>query len=144
MMIFRSRPWGRVLFVTLATLSLATSVRAEVTFKAINYAPDEWVEPHQAIVFQLSHMADAGKGRLAFFIGSKDVTALMQPIAAGEYQYRASMVLLPAGEQEMKIYLVHDDNQWTELVTTPLRVLTSGGFEESEIEPRVDIAAQAQ
>lgn len=130
------------MIMVLACSSMSNTLYAEVVMQATDFDPDEWVDSFQPISIRLTHVPDPSKGRLAFFIGPHDVTALMQQTAQGEYQYKASMSPLPSGENTLTVYLIHDDNQWTELAAMPFRVLTSGGFEESEITPRLDINGQ--
>ncbi len=120
------------------------SLQAQVLLQANNFDPTQWVDPFQNISIRLTHVADGARGRLAFFIGPHDVTALMDAMAQGQYRYRASMMPLPPGEQALTAYLVRDDNQWDELATLPLRVLSEGGFEESSLTQRLDFNSQAQ
>lgn len=132
------------LFLAWVCLSFVNTLHAEVLMQAADFDPDKWVDSFQPISIQLTHVPNPSTGRLAFFIESHDVTALMKQTAQGEYQYRASVSPLPPGENTLKVFLVHDDNQWTELATMPFRVLTAAGFEASEISPRLDINGQFQ
>ncbi len=121
-------------------LSAITDLSADSRVEVLDFDPFQWFDSFQAISFRLSHVPDPSKGRLAFFIGSQDVTALMKPLKPGVFRYQAQMMPLPAGENDFNIYLVHDNNEWTELNSMTLRVLTSGGFEESEIKPQLEIS----
>lgn len=142
----RTESLFKFFYLTLACIGLffANALQAQVLLQTSDFDPNEWVDPFQPISFRLSHVPGPSKGRLAFFIGPHDVTALMRMTAPGEYRYKASLSPLPSGENTLIIYLTHDDNRWTELASLPLRVLSAGGFEESEIQLRLDISGQGQ
>ena len=128
--------YGNIVLLV-AMLSFSKSLLAEVSLQPIDFDPDQWIDPFQPISVQLTHESNPANSRLAFFIGSHDVTALMIKMAPGVYRYKASLAPLPSGENTLTVHLIHSNNEWTELVSTSLRVLTTGGFEESEITPPV-------
>ena len=131
----------RLLAVVLISSGMfSVAAQGAVEIKLNGMAQDEWIDPFYPVTISLSQVARPQRARLAFFIGVNDVSGLMKNIAPGVYQYRASLSPLPAGEQELKVYLVRDDNQWDELAVLPLRVLTEKGFESSEVSPQLSVS----
>ncbi len=124
-------------------LGLSSGLQAQVELTALDFNANDWVDPGQSISFRLSHLPEIGRGKLVFFIGTTDISALVTMRSPGEFNYRASILPLPQGEQFLRVFLVHDSNQWMELATAPIRVLSQAGFEQSEVTPRFDVNSQA-
>lgn len=125
-------------------LFFTRTLQAEIKIQTIDFDPDKWVDSFQSISFRLNRMPDPSKGRLVFMIESNDVTALMKQVEPAVFKYQAHIMPLPVGENTLNIFLVHDKNEWTELNSMTLRVLTAGGYEQSEITSRVDISGAFQ
>ncbi len=90
----------------------------------------------------LSRSPTGTEGRVAVFVGTADLTSLFERNGA-RMTFRANGVDLPAGESELKVYLVAGE-AWTELANLPLRVLTPRGFERATIEPGLDLRNTGQ
>ncbi|HEX7038084.1 MAG TPA: hypothetical protein VF210_20125, partial [Pseudomonadales bacterium] len=58
--------------------------------------------------------------------------------------FRPGTLRLPAGEHDLVVYSVTEDNQWQEIGRTRLRVLTPRGFERAEVAPQVDVTNAGQ
>ncbi|MES9972581.1 MAG: hypothetical protein ABW092_21305 [Candidatus Thiodiazotropha sp.] len=133
-----------------ATVALALAMASAdinavpLSIERSNLSADEWLTRDSGIEIQLNRLPNAEDGRLRFFAGKRDITTLFQSIAPGHYRYQGKRVRLPSGEQNLTIYRVHPDRGWLEIGSLPLRVLSSGGFEEAEFQPRVDIGSQSQ
>ncbi len=130
----------RLLVPLVATMCSAQALAQQVEITPQGFDPDEWIDPYHPLTIALDKVARPQQARLAFFIGSNDVTGAMQMVAPGIYQYRASISPLPSGEHALKVYLVRPQNQWDELATLTLRVLTESGFESQEIVPQLTLS----
>lgn len=84
---------------------------------------DQEVEPTFALTFALSRPLPATEGRLAVLIGQTDVTNLLTP-TGGSLSYLPRILPLPAGESQVKVFLVSPSNEWRELTQLALRVKT--------------------
>ena len=102
------------------------------------------VRPGGPWVIELTELPDAAEGRLAFFLGTTDVTGLLRRDQRGRYTYAAKPQPLPPGQHELVVYLVRDPTSWEELARIPVRVLTAGGYEEAEWQPRVELNQKSQ
>jgi len=125
-------------------LLLSRPLLAQVSLQAHDFDQAQWIDPDRSFSVRMSHVANDSGNRMAFFIGSLDVTALMQETAPGVFRYRASLLPLPPGEQTLTVYLVRRGNQWEQLASLRLSVLSEGGFEESSVTPRLDLSSQTQ
>lgn len=90
----------------------------------------------------LSRAPGGTEGRLAILVGSSDLTSLFERDGV-RLRFRANGVDLPAGESEVKVYLVTGD-AWTELAKLPIRVLTPRGFERANVQPGLELRSTGQ
>jgi len=114
------------------------SVAAELSVVSTSFG-EEWVEPTEPIAIKLSRLPEASEGRLRFFVGSADLTALFRPKAPGVFVYEPRALPLTSGENEVHVYLAKPSQPWQEVATVALRVLTASGFEQEELTPRWDM-----
>ncbi len=102
--------------------------------------PDQWIEARQPLEIRYrTETPGQSDGRLRFFVGTQDVTGLLQRPAPGVYRYPANRWPLPSGEQDLRVYRVRD-GEWQLLDERPLRILSRGGFEESDWQPQSDLS----
>ncbi|MEZ5739810.1 MAG: hypothetical protein R3E68_10365 [Burkholderiaceae bacterium] len=97
---------------------------------------DRWVKPGETLEITLPEERWASQGRLRYFIGKTDVTALARSESPGKVSLDSSLLALPPGETEFIVYEVTDGN-WEEYARTELKVLTGSGFEKLEVSPTV-------
>ncbi len=105
---------------------------------------DDWVDPRQPLEIRF-HIDTPGvsRGRLHFLFGKRDLTGLLKRLAPGQYLYPADQWPLPPGEETLRVYRVAD-GVWTLLDERPLRVLSSGGFEQAEWTPQADLSGSGR
>ncbi|MFL6231208.1 MAG: hypothetical protein ACJ741_20730 [Pyrinomonadaceae bacterium] len=86
-----------------------------------NFSAQKPVAPDARLELQTARAPLPGEGRLAVFVGETDVTALC---AQGDNRltYQPQPLPLPLGETSVVVYLVSQDNQWTEIARLPLLV----------------------
>lgn len=69
------------------------------------------VSPGEAIELTLNRQVSASEGRIAIVVGSTDLTALF--VAEGKsFRYSPGLFPLPAGENELTVYLVAPEGDW--------------------------------
>ena len=120
-------------------LSYADLVYAEVNIVDSSFINGDFI-PHDG-GFDLS--LDDSRDDLAFFIDSTDITALLNQDGT-QWTYPPDAPPLPPGQREVIIYQIIEGEQWEELTRVSINILTSSGFEESELSPQLDIAIKAQ
>lgn len=105
--------------------------------------PDAWIAPNDTFHVVIRRPDATGSARLAAVIGTTDVTALFT--AHGDtLTYRAHPIGLPAGENELTVYLVDDVTGWIRHGAIPLRVRNRAGFERASIDPALVFASEGQ
>jgi len=86
---------------------------------------DQEVEPSFLLTFTLSRPLPATEGRLAVLIGQMDISNLLTPTGDSDsLSYLPRILLLPAGESPVKVFLVTPSDEWRELTQLTLRVKT--------------------
>ncbi|MBA4072353.1 MAG: hypothetical protein C0497_11035 [Gemmatimonas sp.] len=116
---------------------------ADTTITVVpTFGPERFVAAQAPLELTLSRAPGGTEGRLAIFIGTSDLTSLFERDGV-RLRFRANGVDLPAGESEMKVYLV-DGESWTELAKLPIRVLTPRGFERANVEPGLELRNTGQ
>lgn len=75
---------------------------------------------------------------LAFFIGQTDVSAFFSRDSGNIYRYDSSSLALPPGTNQLIVY-DKAGNNWNEIGTVELNVLTSSGYSISKITPNVEL-----
>ena len=106
------------------------------------FAADRFLASQAPIGLTLSRVPAASEGRVAVFVGTSDLTGLFEANGPA-LVYHANGVDLPAGESELKVYLVTGAT-WSELARIPIRVLTPHGFEQSQFDPAVELRNTGQ
>jgi hypothetical protein len=129
-------------FALTAALAAAPSTAAQIAVPVPGNGLA--VRPSGPWVIELSELPDTSEGRLAFLLGTTDITGLLRRDQRGRYTYAAGLLPLPPGPHELAVYLVRDPTNWEELARVPVRVLTAGGFEEAEWQPRLELTQKSQ
>jgi len=97
---------------------------------------DRWVRHDETLRLQASAESLRGR-RLRFFVGHADVSALARVSRLdGRVELVPAAGPWPAGEGALVVY---DAESWSELARLPLKVLTSGGFEKSQLARKLDL-----
>ncbi len=129
--------------VLIAAGALGAQGPADSTITVVPaFAPDRFVAAQAPLELTLSRMPRGTDGRLAVFVGTFDLTSLFERDGS-RLTFRANGVDLPAGDSEVKVYLVVGDT-WNELVKLPIRVLTPRGFERANIAPSMELRNTGQ
>jgi hypothetical protein len=79
------------------------------------------IAPNERIELKLNRALTANEGRFAVLVGATDVSALFS-IEGQNLSYAPRLVPLPAGENNLTIYLVTPDEDWKLLAEFPLKV----------------------
>src|SRR5687768_16232901 len=107
-----------------AVLSFSTRLPGQsTTIVSAAFDTTKWVAPRQAIELRVSGDSLPTGSRIAVVLGSTDLSALFRT-TGDTIRYLPQLLPLPAGEQQLAVYRVAADQQWTELARFPLRVLT--------------------
>lgn len=118
--------------------ALRAQAAADTTITVVpTFGPDRFVAAQAPLELTLSRAPGGTEGRLAIFVGTSDLTSLFERDGV-RLRFRANGVDLPAGESEVKVYLVAGES-WTELAKLPIRVLTPRGFERANVEPGLEL-----
>lgn len=107
-------------FLALFGLSKTQKTKAQDLSVNANFQ-DETVTPDFKIVLTLNRTLTSTEGRLAFFISDIDFSSLFVE-SNNKYSYQPDVLLLPLGENSMKIYLVEGQNVWRKIAEFTLRV----------------------
>jgi hypothetical protein len=133
----------RVAQVALAAIVFAARVMAaEVTIPVPG--DGRGVSTGGPWVIHVADAPDGSTGRLAFMLGTTDITGLLRRDQSGRYTYAAELQPLPAGRHDLKVYVVRDRSTWEEIAKVPVVVLAAGGFEEASWDPRVELHEKSQ
>jgi len=116
--------------------SLAQQGEAELTVE-LESGADEWHSRDAVIRLTPSRPLEAHEGRFAVLIGSTDLTDLFE-WRDRSLVYDSRTLPLPAGENELAVFVVSADGEWREAMRTTLRVLTQGGFKQASFSPQFD------
>ncbi|CAN5903899.1 hypothetical protein BH11GEM1_BH11GEM1_27730 [soil metagenome] len=96
-----------------------------------------FVASDSSIEIGLSRWPEPNEGRLAVLVGTTDLTPLFARRGAN-LRFTPSGIPLPAGESEVKAFLVNGED-WKELGRFPLKVLTPRGFEKASFDPALEV-----
>lgn len=118
-------------------------VRAVALSASARHAPDRWLSAREPVAIELSAPLAPSAGRLAVFLGTTDITALVEHQGT-TVTYRPSRLRLPTGETEMAIYIVGGEGDWQEIGRFPLRILSRAGFQELGFTPKLDLVSDGQ
>jgi hypothetical protein len=125
------------LFVFLLWTSPAWSEPIQVT--RTNFAADgQWLYPTDAVELRVSRLPSPEEGNFAVLLGTLDITSQIKMLGA-DLTYTPTALPLPSGQQEVVLYVVSPANDWTEVGRFPLRVLTTRGFRQADLTPKLDL-----
>ncbi len=129
-----------LLSVSLALVPLVNAAELEPR----SFRSGEWIETDHPLRLQIQEGETPIAGRLVFFIGTQDATALMRQTGINEYTYAADVLPLTSGSQQIKLYAVDQDNQWQSVAELTINVLTKTGLEVAEVTTRFDVTESSQ
>ena len=104
---------------------------------------DEWVNRKTPIYFEFDQIVTPDEGRIALWIGTDDVTGITR-IEENRMIYPADRISLPSGRHTVKLFLVEDGDNWSEIAQFPLNVRTIGGIEELSATPGLTLTNKGQ
>ena len=116
----------------------------QITVTGKGFDETEWVRPDASISLQLSQPSLPSDGRIAVLVGNADLTPLFRPTAPGELTFDGRDLPLPSGESQVKVFWVGATEEWEELASLPIKVLTPSGFETAEWTPRAEASSKSQ
>lgn len=116
-------------WLALSSLSLLAQDAVRVT---PSFAGKESVAPTELLEFKLNRTLKEEK--IAVVIGATDVTNLLTSNADG-VSYLPTPFALPVGEIEVTVYLVTNQDEWSELAKFPLRVVAAPADQASQASP---------
>lgn len=99
---------------------------------------EAWRAQDEVIRLHLSRPLSPNDGRLAVLVGSLDLTDLFE-WRDQSLVYHPQALPLPAGENQLAVFLVTPEGQWRETARFSLRVLTTHGFEQADFSPQIDV-----
>src|SRR5262249_19819585 len=110
----------RVLFAVCMVVCVSTASRADDLAIRAAFDGIAPVPPNEKIDLFLSRALQPADGSLAVLIGDTDVTAMLM-VEAANVTYTPRLPL-PAGENDVTVWLVSAGNQWKEIARFSLRV----------------------
>ena len=93
-----------------------------------SFAGKAFIAVGESFELQLSRPLNPNEGRPAVVAGQTDLTDLMN-VGTQTLLFQAKSFPLPTGETTVTVYLVAPDNNWKELVSFPLRIVTATDVE---------------
>lgn len=105
---------------------------------------DEYVAHGAGFRVVLNRFVEPAEGQIAIFVGQTDVTAVIGIENDADYVYPPTAPALPPGLHDVVVYLVTGEREFVEIARLEVRVRTRAGFDESEVNPRLDLAINAQ
>ncbi len=102
---------------------------------------ERWVAPDETLTLRIDAAQQAQWRQWRVFAGTSDVTALVRLAAPGVLEIRPLATAWAPGQGELTVY---DGESWSEIVRLPLKVLTRGGFESSELTPRLSLQGEGR
>jgi hypothetical protein len=100
--------------------------QAQLNTQALEITADfveKEVAANEKIGLRLSRDLEAGEGRFAVFVGITDFTSLFT-VEPNSLSYAPVLIPLPAGENNLTVYLVKPDDEWKKLAEFRLKVKT--------------------
>jgi hypothetical protein len=105
-------------------------------------AQPEWLAADAVIAVQLPTDIAADAGALRVFIDHRDFTALASMEAPGAIKLHAA-THWPSGERQVIVYRVNEE-KWEEVHRQSVRILTSRGFQQASVGPKVELKVKSQ
>ena len=132
-------------FILAAFIIMATPValRGQALSVDAGFAGSSSVGRYEAMTLTLSRPLAPDEGHLAVFVGSSDVTALLD-VEDAVVRYDPSWRPLPTGQQEVAVYLVSPQGEWQEVGRFPVLVRSAAGFEKAVLTPSVTLNNKGQ
>ncbi len=134
---------GFIRFMVLSSILNISNLFSQDRKIQTNWEQDQWLSRKSTLVLRVNPSLKTSEGNLAVFIGVTDMTDLFK-MEGDSLVYRPSSILLPAGENQLIVYRVDPDGNWSEIAQIPLRILTKTGFERANVEPQVTINNKGQ
>lgn len=132
-----------VCLILLALLARPTAALAQTPVMVTpSFDGTVWLPRNSPIELRLSQPLPSAL-RVAVLIGVTDLSAAFAVTPQG-LRFRPSLLQLPAGENIVVVSSVSASDEWIELARFPIRVLTTGGFEKSEVTPQADLNLHGQ
>ena len=119
----------------LVCLILWPTAAAAVQVVGTSYG-DRWTRRDEPITVTLDKPLDSQQGTLHVLVGKVDMTAASKLNGPNVIEIDPSIAPLPEGKTEIVLYLAKDGDTWTKIAHVPLKVLSSGGFEQAEWVPK--------
>lgn len=111
-----------VIFFTGSQAGADTSANADTESLVITAAFDgQMLSPQSQLELRLNRPAQPSEGALAVFVGSTDVTGLLETTST-RLLYRPWPNPLPAGETKVTVYLITPNREWKQIAQFTLRV----------------------
>ncbi len=132
------------LFFSVVSTLLTPVLSQAATLSAPEINEKTWLEKNQSFSFFIKENDDSSEGRLAFFMGARDVTAVIQQTGIDKYTYATGLLALTPGTHEFIAYSVDDESQWNKIGEFTVQVLSGAGFKESELSPRLSLSEKSQ
>jgi hypothetical protein len=129
--------------ILVAGTSTSISIYAQQISVEASFSGDEWIDRRTPVFFELDSTITAYEGRLALWIGTDDVTGITR-IEENRMIYPADRIFLPSGRHTVKLFLVEDGDNWSEIAQFPLNVRTIGGIEELAATPGFTLTNKGQ
>lgn len=101
------------------------------------------INRHAPLVLTLDRPIKPGEGRLAILFAETDLTALFTPVGLTR-RYTPAMLPFPSGQHDLVVYLVGDDNAWTEIARWTVQVRHPGNFERADFDPNISLNNKGQ
>lgn len=132
---------GVCALLSIALVSLPVPVWADTKPLTVSALFEgQTLSPDSPFELRLSRPPAPAEGSIAVFIGSTDITDLIEASAA-TLRYRPQLFSLPAGETDVSVYLVSPARKWKRIAQFALKV--AGGTDASQPRTQAGAAAQA-
>ncbi len=138
-----ARPLRRAVAMACAGLPAVLASSAALAVSIERLGTEEWLGPDATITLRIDTGAAAESHDWRIFVGTTDVTALVRRTAPDTLELHPSGLAWPVGATELVVWHV-DGRNWAERARLPLKVLTAGGFESSELKPTLDLQTKGR
>ena len=136
-----NRKLPHILNICLLAMPIVASANIEITTPS---SETQWYDAKGTIAFKVAPDNQTILNKYSIFLNRTDVTALFDEINPGEFRRINNNIPLPAGEQELIVYIIKSNQQWLEIGRTTLNVRTVIGLEQVETSSRLTITNKSQ